>query len=288
MSSSSSPPGRPKASETKDHEGAPARPMGQERSDWGAQTRPKPEAPPESSRAAAYGRFIPREELSSFAAWSPGALSGGPPPTTPLRRATDAAPAPDVAGQLADQLRAARQSGYQDGYRDGLVALDGFKQSFASQTTAQIGALVRSLGDELSALQQDMARTLAITATQMARQIVRGELVQRPELVAAVAQEALDTLLLSARHITLRVHPDDQALVAQGAADVLAARGARLLADPAMTRGGCLVESDIGVIDASLETRWARAAAALGSEAPWVEPPADVPNAAQDAAERRP
>ncbi|HET6599652.1 MAG TPA: FliH/SctL family protein, partial [Burkholderiaceae bacterium] len=82
----------------------------------------------------------------------------------------------------------------------------------------------------------------------------------------------LDTLLLSARHITLRVHPDDQALVAEGAAEVLAARGARLLADPAMTRGGCLVESDIGVIDASLETRWQRAAAALGTEAPWSDP----------------
>ncbi|MEO6031862.1 MAG: FliH/SctL family protein, partial [Burkholderiaceae bacterium] len=87
----------------------------------------------------------------------------------------------------------------------------------------------------------------------------------------------------SARHITLRVHPDYQALVAQGAADVLAARGARLLADPAMTRGGCLVESDIGVIDASLETRWQRAAAALGREAPWADP-AD----ASDAAESRP
>jgi flagellar assembly protein FliH len=236
--------------------------------------------PPDAGRNAAYGRFIPREELETFAAWSPGALSGGPEPATPLRRATDTVPPPDVAAQLAAQLRTARQSGYQDGYRDGLVALDGFKQSFASQTTAQIGALVRSLGDELSALQQDMARTLAITATQMARQVVRSELVQRPELVAAVAQEALDTLLLSARHITLRVHPDDQALVAEGAAEVLAARGARLLADPAMTRGGCLVESDIGVIDASLETRWQRAAAALGTETPWSDP-VDAPASAE-------
>ena len=53
----------------------------------------------------------------------------------------------------------------------------------------------------------------------------------RPELVATVAQEAIDTLLLSARHITLRVHPDDHALVALGAGEALAARGARLVAD---------------------------------------------------------
>ena len=86
----------------------------------------------------------------------------------------------------------------------------------------------QSFGEQLAALQQDMARALAATATQLARQIVRSELATRPELVAAVAQEALDTLLLSAQHITLRVHPDDHALVAQAPAEVLAARGARL------------------------------------------------------------
>ena len=164
-----------------------------------------------------------------------------------------------MAAQLAAQLRAARQSGYQDGYRDGLAALEQFKQSFASQMTAQIGQLTQSYGSELDALQQDMARALAVSATHLARQIVRSELAQRPELVATVAQEALDTLLMSARQVTVRVHPDDHPLVAQGAAEVLSARGARLLADASIARGGCLVESDIGVVDASIAARWKRA-----------------------------
>ena len=103
------------------------------------------------------------------------------------------------------------------------------------------------------------------------RQIVRSELAARPDLVATVAQEALDTLLMSARQITVRVHPDDHALVEQGAADALAQRGARLLADPTITRGGCLVESDIGVVDAAIATRWRRAVAVLGCEAPWED-----------------
>ena len=88
-------------------------------------------------------------------------------------------------------------------------------------------------------------------------------------ITPSVAEEALETLLLSARHITVRVHPDDHTLVAQGASETLAARGARLVADASISRGGCLVESDIGIIDGSLETRWRRAAAALGSEAPF-------------------
>ena len=240
----------------------------------GASKAPPPGGGAAPKPASPYSRFIPREELSGFAAWKPGALSGGEDlPVSPLQRAEPPAPPappkPSPAEELAAHVRSARTSGYQDGYRDGLVALEGFKQSFASQVTAQIGALTQSYTQQLDALQQDMARALAVSATHLARQMVRSELVQRPELVAAVAQEAVDTLLLSAHHITLRVHPDDHGLVSQGAAEVLAARGARLLSDTGVTRGGCVVESDIGVIDASLETRWRRAAAALGCDEGW-------------------
>ena len=228
-------------------------------------------SPNAAARANAYARFIPREELSSFAAWQPGSLTGGPAPQANVQRAAEEAAKVDVAAELAAQLRAARQSGYQDGYRDGLVALDEFKRSYAAQTTSQIGALVQSLDAVLGELQQDMARTLAISATQLARQIVRAELTSQPELIANVAQEALDTLLLSAKHVTLRVHPDDHPLVALGAAEVLAARGARLLSDASISRGGCQVDSDIGVVDATLEGRWRRASASLGCDGPWSD-----------------
>ena len=225
-------------------------------------------SPNETTRASA--RFIPRESLSDVKAWCPGDLQGGPAPQSNIQRAAEEPPKVDAAAQLAAHLNASRKVGYQDGYRDGLVALDGFKQSFAGQTAAKIGALVQSLADELGGLQQDMARTLAVAATHLARQIVRSELATSPALVAQVAQEAIDTLLLSAKHITLRVHPDDHPLVALGAGDVLAARGARLLADAAISRGGVLVESDIGVVDASLEARWRRAAASLGCDEAWA------------------
>ena len=252
-------------------------------------SKPRPVPAPQVLRTHVYSRFIPREELGAFAPWSPGDIAGGPTPQANVLRtpghgtapapqadgsATAATSASTAAAASADTARAARHAGYQDGYRDGLVALEGFKKNCEAQTAAQVGALLASLGTALDGLQQDIARTLAITATHLARQIVRAELATRPELVARVAQEALDTLLLSARHITLRVHPDDHPLVAAGAAEVLTARGARLLADATVLRGGCQVESDIGVIDASLDTRWRRAAASIGVDASWDAAPA--------------
>jgi flagellar assembly protein FliH len=219
---------------------------------------------------ASYERFIPREEVNAFAAWNPSELGR---PHAPEPTAAAAAPKADPLEEVAARVHAARQSGYQDGYRDGLAALDGFKQSFAMQTTAQIGQLLQAFQQGLGDVQQDMARTLALCAAHLARQIVRTELTSHPQHIAAVAQEALETLMLSAQHISLRVNPQDHALVAQGAGEALAARGVRLLADAAISRGGCLVESDIGVIDGSVETRWRRAVATLGCDEAWEAGP---------------
>ena len=241
-------------------------------------SRPAPPPPNrggESAKSTSYGRFIPREALSGFAAWQPGVLSGGEEADKGVQRPAPPEPqGPSPEELLAEATRSSRTSGYQDGYRDGLVALEGFKQSYAAQVTAQLATVTQSYMEQLDALQQQMARALAVSATHLARQMVRTEIEQRPEVVTTVAQEAVDTLLLSARHITLRVNPDDVALVSQGAADVLAARGARIVSDGSVQRGGCLVESDIGVIDASIETRWRRAAATLGCDATWNEAPA--------------
>ena len=42
------------------------------------------------------------------------------------------------------------------------------------------------------------------------------------------------------------------------------ARAVRLLADASIERGGCLAETVLGNIDATLQTRWERVTSALG------------------------
>jgi flagellar assembly protein FliH len=229
--------------------------------------RPLNVPPPEGSRpASAYARFIPREELQDVRAWRPGSLGGQP--ESQLREEPAASPLPNWRAHLA----AVRQEGYEEGYRDGLVALEGFKKSYAEQMSERVGQLLRSFDGELSALESEMARALAHTALLLARQVLRDELQTRPQAVVQVAREALDTLAASARQVIVRVHPDDLSIVGQGAQEVLQARGARLQADPAITRGGCRIESELGAVDATVEARWARAAAGLGHELPWAAP----------------
>jgi len=224
-------------------------------------------APQGSGKANAYARFIPREELDGFAAWQPGTFGSEQTPPEASKPETGA----EAEAQKAAQLQAARRAGYADGYRDGLAALEGFKATFTQQVSVQLGTLVDSFSAQLDALQSHMADAVARSATALARQVVRQELLTHPEHVASVARDAIEALLQNARHVRVRVNPDDLSLVAQGAADVLRARGAQLVADDAIARGGCEIDSDIGLVDATIEARWRRASAALGSELPWAD-----------------
>lgn len=239
--------------------------------------RPPGSPPPDKPGTNPYSRFIPREELSSFSAWQPGAFGDTPAAAQPAggRRAPPPAeppPPPPPTPQALAQLKAARDGGYHDGYRDGLAALESFKQTYSAQVSGQVGAVVQALQAQFDVLERDLAQRVAGVALEIARQVVRDELKSQPGHVVAVAHEALSALLVTARHVSLRLHPEDQALVAGGAAEALAARGARLVADARIARGGCVVESDIGSIDAQVATRWQRAAATLGQESSWVEP----------------
>lgn len=228
--------------------------------------------PPGSKAGTPYARFIPREELGEFAAWTPGEIGAPPVERRAQPRAEGVQP---TAEEWRAKIAEARKAGYQDGYRDGLVALDSFKQSFAAQTVTQVGQLVAAFDSQLGTLEAQMAQALARSAVLLARRVVRQEIATRPEHVIALAEEAISAVLLSARQILVRVHPEDLPLVQQGAAEVLTARGARLVADPSVVRGGCLVDSDAGSIDAAIATRWAQAAAALGADVPWDERGAD-------------
>ena len=217
-----------------------------------------------------YSRFIPREELGAFAAWSPHTLNAELDAAGPAADGSAPAAAPDTPAVQA-QVAAARQAGYQDGYRDGLVALDSFKQSFAAQMSSQLAPLLQAFGTQIDALEQQMAQAVAQAAVMLARRVVRTELQTQPEHVAEAASQAVNAVLQSARSIRVLVHPQDHALVAAGAAEALEARGARLVAQPGIERGGCLIESDLGQIDARIDTRWRQAAAVLGSGLPWED-----------------
>ncbi|QQR89527.1 MAG: hypothetical protein IPJ88_15205 [Myxococcales bacterium] len=98
----------------------------------------------------------------------------------------------------------------------------------------------------------DSEKDIVALCINIAAQIVQDEIVTRPEHIIPIAKQAI-AQATQAKQLTLVVHPDDKSylkgLVQKHAPAI------HIECDASMSRGGCVVLSNIGDIDARLETR---------------------------------
>lgn len=184
------------------------------------------------------------------------APAAGPAPEAPATR-----PSFDPAeheARLAALERDAFAKGYAQGEQAGLEA--GNRRS---------DAMLRRLGETLDALAtlrrsllQQSERQVVQLALALAKRIVRREVATDEELTMALARVALDRLGETGP-ATIRLHPDDFARAAARGADGWKAAHISVLADPSVSRGGCLVESPFGFVDAGIDAQFQELARAL-------------------------
>jgi flagellar assembly protein FliH len=96
-------------------------------------------------------------------------------------------------------------------------------------------------------------------ALEIAEKIIHKELAAEPEIVASVLQRARQEVI-DARHIRIRLHPADYELLAEIRPDLLTmgndrGRAIEVVIDEDLNRGGCRLETEIGVVDATVPTQ---------------------------------
>lgn len=159
----------------------------------------------------------------------------------------------------ADAIRAtARAEGHADGLEAGLA--EGRAQ--VADALAALQAAAAELGAVRDATAEAVERDAVELAVQLAEKIVAGTLEVDPELVLDVVRGALRRLA-ERRRVTVLVHPDDLELV-RSAADAFAGElggieHCDVQAERRLARGGAVVRTDEGQIDASVETQLMRA-----------------------------
>ncbi|TWT86521.1 Yop proteins translocation protein L [Pseudobythopirellula maris] len=98
-------------------------------------------------------------------------------------------------------------------------------------------------------------------AIKIAERLVRRELGKRPEITVGWVREALE-LASGSSSVTVRLNPEDHEHlrdeVENVARSISTVAPAELVADPAITPGGCRVDTRHGSIDAQLESQLAR------------------------------
>jgi flagellar biosynthesis/type III secretory pathway protein FliH len=159
--------------------------------------------------------------------------------------------APADKSRLATLERDAFATAYAQGEKAGVEA-----------GTTRADAMLRRLSDtlrELEELRRSMIRQtehqIVQLAIEMARRIVRREVQTDNDLLCAMARVALDRLG-DASPATIRLNPEDYHTIIARQGGTWAGSNVNIVADPSVGRGGCMVESPFGFVDASVDAQF--------------------------------
>lgn len=143
--------------------------------------------------------------------------------------------------------------GFERGYQSGLRSAHQEQEA----TLLQLVTLTRNAIEDADEFTRALERQVVDLSLAVAEKIVERELRSDPALVVDVVREALDEVR-GVTSASVRVNPEDHALVApqweRFVHRPLADR-AHLVADERVERGGCLIETQMGVIDAQLSSK---------------------------------
>ncbi|KVW99041.1 flagellar assembly protein FliH [Thiobacillus denitrificans] len=174
-----------------------------------------------------------------------------------------ATPAEDVEAECVRLRDAARAEGYAEGLAAGRVE--------GEQACGRMKQLAESFGNTLDNFDFRLADMVLELALDVARQVVAGELAARPERILDVVNLALKQMAETSREARLLLNPDDAALVRPHLDQVLDKNRLRIVEDVRIVRGGCLIETAQGDLDATLPGRWRQVVQVLGSNKNWLE-----------------
>jgi flagellar assembly protein FliH len=196
----------------------------------------------ESDAAAAAGRRVPTG--------MPGAAQKGSPEAV------------DLEARRAAVEREAFAKGFAQGERAGAEAA-------GKRGEVMLRRLTETL-DELTSLRAQMIHQtehqMVQLALAVARRVVHREISLDRDLLVAMARVALDRLGESAQ-VTVRLSPEDFDATAAARATQWTGTNITVVADSRVSRGGCRIESDLGVMDAGVDAQIQEIARALLGDA---------------------
>ncbi|MDR7119234.1 flagellar assembly protein FliH [Rheinheimera soli] len=165
-----------------------------------------------------------------------------------------------------------KEEGFSKGYEEGREqgSADGLTQGQAEgkklgleqaseeieQKKQELAALLDQLQQPLLQIDQQVEQQLVQLCLAMAEAVIAVEVKTNPQVILKTLSDATSVLPMQTEHILIKLHPDDLALVEQHfSVEQLAERHWQLRSDPAIERGGCLLETTLSSMDRTIKHR---------------------------------
>ncbi len=214
---------------------------------------------------------VSRGRMSAWQRWEMDSFNDPNPRKKEVRLTPEQVAA---AEQLKAAMEEARQLGLAQGRAEGLEQgrQEGYRagQQAVEREAQRLQSAVNAFNGDVAHMHERMAQQLLALALDVSKAMLKTSLAVTPELVLPVIENAIQELGAVTQPAQLVLHPSDAELVRQHLADELARGNWRIREDSALAPGGCVLETASNHVDASIETRWQRIAAALQGTGEWL------------------
>ncbi|MCD5405545.1 MAG: hypothetical protein LRZ91_03500 [Desulfotomaculum sp.] len=172
----------------------------------------------------------------------------------------------EAQAKSQQEFEKARERGYQEGYKAGI------------ERANEEGELIRKKAEDI--LRQAEAERKEILeclkyeiislSKEIAEKILSAQLELNPDLIIKTALEAIK-LVKDRERVVFYVNPDDMGIFIAykpQLKQILSDRAEiSFIADPNVKKGGCMISTESGLVDATIEERWKEVLKVIGKKA---------------------
>ncbi len=196
---------------------------------------------------------------------------------TPPPRLAESAPSPDLSERLNAQLaqahseagkiiqaaqdqaaaieKEAYERGFSEGEKAGRETGEKMAEAILKQYSGRLDELAQLRKNILSGSEREVVRL----ALEISRKVVKREITIDDELILTMVKIALNRLAEQTA-VTIRLNPKDyHVMMERQSSNPLLGAGneaIKLIEDPVISRGGALIETESGIIDARIEEQF--------------------------------
>ncbi len=146
-----------------------------------------------------------------------------------------------------------KEKGYREGFEKGMKEAEDKIKSLIEEYKKSLSSL-NSLREKIY---EEAQSEMILIVKEALKKIVAAEIKSSEEFILNVIKETIKNVV-ETKKIVIKVSPEDYRYLTENRDKVdssLSGKEIELVEDPAITRGGCIIQTDMGEIDSTVETK---------------------------------
>lgn len=161
--------------------------------------------------------------------------------------------------QVRREYEAKISAAYQQGFKEAEKVLREKINDELKEQISRFEQLFKNFSDEVENLGKTIESMVISLAVEIARKIVKKEIERDDNFVINQVKDAIKRVI-GVERIKLRINPEDEKLIKELKPELLQIADSThdiiVEPDPSIERGGCIIESELGNVDARISTQF--------------------------------